>query len=214
VLTPDRPKIYHITHIDNLEQIVDGMLWSDAERIRRTLNCQIVGMNEIKRRRLEELEVTCHPGTRVGECVPFYFCPRSVMLYLLYQGNHPQLAYRGGQRPILHLEADLHGSVQWADTNRKRWAFTNGNAGTRYTPFFNDLMRLNDLNWESIAATDWRDPIVKERKQAEFLVQQCFSWQLIERIGVIDNETSERVSAILADADHKPAIVVARNWYY
>jgi hypothetical protein len=36
-------------------------------------------MNEIKRRRLEELEVHCYPGTRVGQYVPFYFCPGSVI---------------------------------------------------------------------------------------------------------------------------------------
>ena len=66
-MVPNHPKIYHITHLENLPQIVDGVLWSDAERIRRQLNCKIVGMSEIKRRRLEELEVHCHPGTKVGE---------------------------------------------------------------------------------------------------------------------------------------------------
>lgn len=214
VLNPDRPKVYHITHIDNLQHIVDGMLWSDADRIRRTLSCQIVGMGEIKRRRLEELEVTCHPGTRVGEYVPFYFCPRSVMLYLLHQGNHPQLAYRGGQRPIVHLEADLYASIQWANIHGRRWAFTNGNAGTRYTPFFDDLGRLNDLDWISIASNDWRDAIVKDRKQAEFLVEEHLPWQCIERIGVLDEDMALRVSVVLANAAHRPSILVAPNWYY
>jgi len=46
----------------------------------------------------------------VGDCVPFYFCPRSVMLYLIYQGNHPDLQYHGGQDLVLHLEADLYRS--------------------------------------------------------------------------------------------------------
>ena len=211
---PERPKIYHITHADNLPRVVDRVLWSDAERIRHVLDCQVVGMSEIKRRRLEELEVSCHSGSKVGEYVPFYFCPRSIMLYLLYQGNHPELAYRGGQRPIVHLEADLYTTIEWAEANAKRWAFTNGNAGTRYTPFFDDLNDLEMLNWDAIAATDWRDPIVKERKQAEFLLEQYFPWELVERIGVIDAETAQRVSGILANAGHKPALVVARNWYY
>src|SRR5580658_6852245 len=152
--------------------MVEGVLWSDAERLRQGLNCQVVGMGEIKRRRLEELEVRCHPGTKVGEYVPFYFCFRSIMLYLLYQGNHPELTYRGGQRPIVHLEADLHAVVEWAEANGKRWSFSNGNAGTRYTPFFDDLGEVNVLDWTAIAATDWKDPFVKERKQAEFLVEE------------------------------------------
>ena len=89
---PAQLKIYHITHLRNLTQIVaTGGLWSDAGRIERGLDCKIVGMSEIKRRRLEELEVGCHPATKVGQYVPFYFCPRSIMLYILHQGNHPDL---------------------------------------------------------------------------------------------------------------------------
>jgi len=78
-----KPKIYHITHIQNLNNILnDKMLWSDSKRLEFGLDCEIVGMSEIKRRRLEELEVKCHSGTMVGEYVPFYFCPRSIMLYI------------------------------------------------------------------------------------------------------------------------------------
>jgi hypothetical protein len=113
---PKNPKIYHIAHLQNLPQIVDAVLWSDAERIRRGLNCTVIGMSEIKRRRLEELEVGCHPGTKLGEYVPFYSCPRSIILFVLHKGNLPDLGYRGGQRPILHLEADLRAVIEWADS--------------------------------------------------------------------------------------------------
>jgi len=110
---PENPKIYHITHIKNLEGILnDEVIWSDAKRIELGLGCEIVGMSEIKRRRLKELEVKCHSGTMVGEYVPFYFCPRSIMLYILYMGNDPDLSYRGGQGPILHLQADLETTIQ------------------------------------------------------------------------------------------------------
>jgi hypothetical protein len=161
---PTNPKIYHITHLENLPQIADSVLWSDAERIHRGLNCTIVGMSEIKRRRLEELDLDCHPGTKVGEYVPFYLCPRSIMLFLLHRGNHVDVTYRGGQRPILHLEADLRMVAEWADADGRRWAFSNGNAGARYTTFYADLDQLGVLDWKAIGENDWRDPIVKERK--------------------------------------------------
>ena len=109
---PDNPKIYHITHVDNLAAIAHAdKILSDARRLTSTTNCTVVGMSSIKRRRLEEIEVSCHPGTRVGEYVPFYFCPRSIMLYILYMANHPDLAYRGGQRSIIHLQADLYAVI-------------------------------------------------------------------------------------------------------
>lgn len=213
-MPPKNPKIFHITHLENLAQMIGGVLLSDAERIRRQLSCTVVGMSEIKRRRLEEIEVDCHPGTKVGDYVPFYLCPRSIMLFLLDRANHPDLTYRGGQRPIVHLEADMREVIAWADSVGCRWAFSNGNAGAYYTSFSNDVEKLNLLDWNSIQATDWRDPIVKERKQAEFLVENFLRWDLVQRIGVIDNEVAEQAAGIIREASHKPQIVVERNWYY
>ncbi len=211
---PKSPKIYHITHVENLGTIVDDVLWSDAERVRRKLECTAVGMNEIKRRRLEELDVDCHPGTRVGHYAPFYFCPRSIMLYLLHRGNAPGLTYQGGQRPLIHLQADLYAVVQWADAESRRWAFTNVNAGAYYAQFFNNRARLDQLNWEAIAATNWRDPDMKEGKQAEFLIEEYFPWELVELIGVIDGEVAEQVQNAITQADHQPEVVVKPDWYY
>lgn len=121
---PARPKLYHITHVDNLRAIVaHGGLLSDADMIARGGPAQAIGMTGIKRRRVEDLEVDCHPGTKVGDYVPFYFCPRSVMLFVIQRANHPELTYRGGQGPIVHLQADLHAVVGWVEASGGRWAF-------------------------------------------------------------------------------------------
>jgi ssDNA thymidine ADP-ribosyltransferase DarT-like protein len=86
---PLEPKIYHITHMNNLPRILEaGVLWSDAKRLELGLVCDIVGMSGIKQRRIQELPVPCHPGTKVGHYVPFYFCLRSIMLYILCMGLH------------------------------------------------------------------------------------------------------------------------------
>jgi len=69
---PAQPKIYHITHVENLPSIVaDGGLVSDATMIARGGPAAAIGMSNIKRRRVEELGVDCHPGTKVGDYVPF-----------------------------------------------------------------------------------------------------------------------------------------------
>ena len=118
---PVRPKLYHIVHVDRLPSIVaDDGLWCDAEVVRRAPPGTTIGMTNIKRRRLTELRLASHPTLHVGDCVPFYFCPRSIMLYLIHQGNHPELAYRGGQGPIVHLQADLHACVAWAEDHGQR----------------------------------------------------------------------------------------------
>ena len=210
---PAQPKIYHIVHVDNLGSIIaDGCLWSDAVMVQRQ-GGTVIGMGSIKQRRFG-LPVSCHQGTNVGEYVPFYLCSRSIMLFVIHCANHPELAYRGGQQPIVHLEADLQQVVQWAEANGRRWAFSLSNAGAVYTQFRAGLDRLGDINWDAVAANDFRPADIKEAKQAEFLVQQSFPWHLVERIGVHSQGIVSRVSDAMHGAAHRPRIEIRREWYY
>lgn len=212
-MVPPRPKLYHIVHVDRLESIVDeGGLLCDAEVVRRNPAGTTIGMTGIKQRRLTELTLSSHPGLHVGDCVPFYFCPRSVMLYLLFQGNHAELTYRGGQEPIIHLEADLKATVAWANDAGQRWAFTLSNAGSY---FFEDRCRVADLgeiDWNAVQARDWR--ACKDGKQAEFLVEHYFPWDLIERIGVHSEQQYRTVVNALPPNGHRPRVEILREWYY
>lgn len=216
---PPRPKIYHICHVDRLPSIVaDGCLWCDAEVVRRSPQGTTIGMGAIKQRRLNSLALTSHPGLRVGECVPFYFCPRSIMLYIIHQANHPELVYRGGQDPIVHLEADLEATVAWADVNSRRWAFTLSNAGAFYFEDRADLACLGEINWDAVEARQWsgRDIAmeIKEGKQAEFLMEQSFPWHLVERIGVRSQATHDQTILALPGTGHRPVVEIRRDWYY
>lgn len=211
---PPRPLIYHITHVDNLRSILrDGGLLSDRLMIDRGGPSATIGMGSIKQRRLS-LPVQCHPGDHVGDYVPFYFCPRSVMLYVIHMANHPELTYKGGQSPIVHLVADLYDVIDWADRNQRRWAFSLGNAGAIYTEFRKRPEDLTQLDWERIPLTSFREPEVKEAKQCEFLVQDTFPWELISRIGVRDMQIQERVEAAIESQTHRPTVRVERGWYY
>ena len=211
---PAEPKIYHIVHVDRLASIVaDGCLWSDAEVGGRGQGGTTIGMDGIKARRLG-LPVECHPGDHVGDFVPFYFCPRSIMLYVIHCANHPELAYREGQRPIVHLEADLHEVVAWADANGRRWAFSLSNAGAYYTQFRARVDQLDEVNWPAVAATDFRAADVKEGKQAEFLVHQQFPWSLVRRIGVSAPGVAQQVADAMRGGNHRPVVEIRRDWYF
>lgn len=209
---PSQPKIYHIVHMDRLRSIIeDGFLWSDARMTTISRPGTTIGLSDIKRRRLQKT-LTSYPDLHVGDCVPFYFCPRSVMLFYLHMANSPQLEYRGGQHPIVHLEADLHQTVEWAEGQEKRWAFTLSNAGSYYFDDYADLADLDKLKWADIRATQWQDR--KEGKQAEFLVEWAFPWELIARIGVHSPSIARQVQEMMPETGHRPAVVVIRDWYY
>jgi ssDNA thymidine ADP-ribosyltransferase, DarT len=201
--------------VDNLAGIVaDGELLSDARMIARGGPARAIGMSAIKRRRVEELEVPCHPGTKVGDYVPFYFCPRSVMLFVIHRANHPELAFRGGQDSIAHLEADLRTVVAWAEDAGQHWAFSLSNAGAYYTEFRSRLGELDQLDWVAISATDFRTPNVKESKQAEFLLYERCPFHLIGRIGVRAPAVASRAHAAVARATHRPVVEVIPQWYF
>lgn len=210
---PSQPKIYHITHVDRLPSIVAAQcLWCDREIQRRDPPGTTIGMSTIKQRRLRELRLTSHPDLFVGDCVPFYFCPRSVMLYLIYQGNHLELSYRGGQGPIVHFEADLYAVVAWANASGRCWAFTLSNAGSRYFEDRSDLRRLGDIDWSAVHATDWQQ--CKHGKQAEFLLEHSFPWRLVERIGVKSRVAYEEAVRALPMQGHRPLVEIRPEWYY
>ena len=212
-MPPLQPKIYHIVHQDRLPAIIkDGFLWSDAQMVRRRAAVGTnIGMDNIKQRR-RSLPLSSHRDLHVGECVPFYFCPRSTMLYVIHRANHSELSYHGGQGPIVHLEADLHQTVNWAERDGRRWAFTDSNAGSFYFNDWSDLTNLGEIDWQAVHARDWQN--CKAGKQAEFLVEQRFSWNLVLRIGVFSKQVYARVATCLQASEHKPRVEIRHDWYY
>lgn len=211
---PEHPKIYHITHVDNLRGILnDDCLFSDRAIQARGGPKADIGISRIKKRRLE-LPVSVQPGTKVGEYVPFYFCPRSIMLFVLHKGNSPGLEYHDGQEPLVHLVADLHEAIEWAESERRQWAFSLSNAGARYALFHNRRDHLGKLDWSAINSRDFQSSEIKEKKQAEFLMHESFPWHLIRSIGVCSHSTRQHVESIAAQSSHHPTIEVHKEWYF
>ncbi len=209
---PSQPKIYHIVHLNNLPSILsDGRLWSDSVMVHRQ-GTTTIGMSKIKQRRLTKIKLTTYPDLFVGDCVPFYFCPRSVMLYMFNQGNHPEITYAGGQIQIVHLVADLNATVTWAERYSRRWVFTDSNAGSFYFNDYNNLAQLSNIDWNAVTSQYWME--CRDKKQAEFLIEEQFPWELIECIGVYSTEQVHKVNQTLQSATHRPPVQVMPDWYY
>jgi ssDNA thymidine ADP-ribosyltransferase, DarT len=99
---------------------------------------------------LKQIRVARCGGRFVGEFVPFYFCPRSPMLFTTNKGATGQPA--GCQRTILHLVSRVSVGISLG----RAWAVSDGNAGAFHTWFDSTLDAIKTLDWEAIRATDWR----------------------------------------------------------
>ncbi len=180
-------------------------------RPERDLDCNGIAHEHIKNRRAKRPVPTCEGGT-LADYVPFYFAPRSPMLYAI-NGGYVE-GYDGGQRPILHLVA----SVEAISEAGSPFTFTDGHADIFYSEYFDELDDLDKIDWDIMEERYWRDTAEdgdrKRRRQAEFLVHQFLPWNQIVEIGVINIDMAAEVTGIIEVADHKPNVVVRRGWYY
>ena len=115
---------------------------------------------------------------------------------------------------MVHLQADVKKVTQWTEEQNVQWAFTDRNAGSNYTEFFRTLEDLRRVNWDAVASTDFTTPLVKEGKQAEFLVYSFFPWTLVEKIGVISSSIRREVCDALRGMRDLPPVSGERSWYY
>lgn len=202
------PAIYHITHADNLVNIVrEERLWCDAQRIACGLVNTNIGYSHIKERRMRH-PVTVAAGGMLGNYVPFNFCPRSVMLYVVSEGHE---GYNNGQRPIVHLVSSIEAIL----ATGRPWFFTDRHADLGYARQFDSLDKLEEVDWTVMPIRQWGgNTEVKEKRQAEFLVHDWCPWPAIEVIGVINQAVASQVQAALENVGHKPSVEIHPEWYY
>jgi ssDNA thymidine ADP-ribosyltransferase, DarT len=202
---PPNPQIFHITHVENLRGIVaQGCLWSDAQRLARNLSTTNIGYTHIKQRRLNR-PVTVGRAGKLGDYVPFNFCPRSVMLYVVSRGHAD---YNGGGDRIVHLVS----SVNRATALGRPWAFTDQHADLGYAAYFDSLAMLSEVDWTVMPLAQWGgNDEVKAKRQAEFLVHDSFPWSAVEVIGVKNTTIAAEVTALVGGV---PPVTVRPDWYY
>lgn len=203
-------RIFHITHVSNLNGIIDhGGLACDRQA--QALGPICIGHQHIKARRMVR-PVPCFPGGTLGDYVPFYFAPRSPMLYSICCGNVQ--GYVGGQTQVMHLVS----SAEAVQTAGLSYVFTEGHAEISFSKFFVKLTDLKKIDWKIMEAKYWRDTDAdgdrKRRRQAEFLVHNFFPWNLIHYIGVYNNNVEREVNELLKGSTHKPKVGMERSWYY
>jgi hypothetical protein len=202
--------IYHITHLNNLERIIQANgPWCDAERVRQQFESVGIAHQTLKDRRARTVVAV---GGTLADYVPFYFANRSPMLYSIHTGY--VAGYDSGQKDIIYLLSTVERIAQ----GDRRWCFTDGHAVEALTQFFCDTAGLNQVDWAVIDHWSWKntdqDPDRKRRKQAEFLIHLSLPWDWIEGIGVIDAAVGKKVATVTAKAKHKPPIIVQPKRYY
>jgi hypothetical protein len=112
--------IYHITHVDNLAGMVGSGVCCDSDCQSGKVSAVNSGHRHIKERRAK-VAVPCGPGGVVADYAPFYFAPRSPMLYAIHRGNVDGADH--GQAEMVHLVATCEDVLKgWLAVRVHRWS--------------------------------------------------------------------------------------------
>lgn len=144
--------IDHMTHINNLDSILEhGLLAHNNPHKKVDISNQEVNS---RRNKIEHIY-----NRNIHDYVPLYFNPRNAMLYR----NQKMF---GDSIIVLAFDKDLLLS--------KNSIFTNGNAASDNTSYFNNIKDLLQMDWDKIWSSSWNgledSEVIKWSMMAEVLI--------------------------------------------
>lgn len=208
---PDKIYLFRITHIDNLDYILNtGKITCPNHADANSNYINIGDTTLIKGRKLREINV--EPNGTFSDYIAFYFGPRSPMLYNIQKGF--QGVTKRNPENIIYLVT----TFDEIKKTGKPYIFTDGHAYHLMTQFFNSEKYLNEVDWNTVNLIKWNDteedPDRKRRKQAEFLVQSEIPLSAIVAFVVYNNDAKSTVLAKFAETGFSGNIFVKPKWYY
>ena len=134
---PQNWVVWHFTHKDNLQGIVDdnGLLPSTMKA--PAVNVANTGIKG-RRATIRVRPDGTYPEATVAQHVPFYIAAKSPMLYSISKGHEE---YRGGTADLVFLGAAL-GDIAASGLT---WCVSNGNAAAAFTEFSRQLPTLGSF---------------------------------------------------------------------
>ena len=208
----DKIFIYHITHVRNLASILaQGGLISWNQIKRSGVTYSNIAHSSIQDRR-SQVTVPLYPDGNLHDYVPFYFGPRSPMLYSIANGYVD--GYNDGEEPVIYFVVSFNKIISY----KLPYVFTDGHAIMGYTSFYADPAKLDQIDWDLMGKTYWydtpEDPDRKRRRQAEALIHDRLPWEMVGGIAVKTEPVKSRVDQIISECAHKPIVKCMPQWYY
>lgn len=216
-------RIFHITAICNLASIVKAKaLHSNAVLKRKKIAYGNIAYQGAQGKRATKL-VEKPPGETIHDYVPFYFAPRSPMLFTINNGNVPDCPYR--QPDIVHFVT----TVETIAENELPFVFYDYNATLTIATCYSDLKDLDKIDWALFYENPCLDGYCKywnsrrdvpkyflrqETRQAEFLVHTRVPLKLMAMVGAYNEEKAAEVRHIFEDADLELKVQAKPAWYF
>lgn len=194
IINKEKKFCYRITHRENLEHILEnGLVNKSHVNANRSFisigNLEIIDVRSLTIVNLEDYG-------NIGDYVPFYFTPKSIMLLNIITGYYAPKVPKRDKGEIIVIRCLIEKLA-----NQPKWFFTNGQANDGESKHFNKLNELDQIDWDCINQSNFNkndgDYDRQRRYQAEFLVKDIVPIDCIESICVYDEETKTWVQTLL-----------------
>lgn len=216
-------RIFHICPICNLASIAKAKaLYAKAKLARKGMTYGNIAYQGAQGKRAAKL-VTKPPAGTIHDYVPFYFAPRSPMLFTINKGNVPDCPYR--QQDIVHFMTTVEVIVE----NKLPFVFYDYNATLDIATCYSNLNDLGKINWPlfyelpcldgycMFFKNDINKPkymLRRETRQAEFLVHEKVPLKLMDRVGVYSEAKAEEVRQVFRKAGVDLEVEAKPEWYF
>ena len=177
---------FRITHINNISHIAKCGIVKASSPL-HDKNFQPIGDSQVIKLRKSKVV----KGYHIGDYIPFYFGPRSPMLYVIQHG------YNGVQR--VEPEEIVYCVIKLDDliTDGIECIFTDGHALNILTSFYtkDKLVNIDSIvNYDDVYSSQWnleKDRDLKRRKEAELLIRDDLPAKYIKGY-VVYNEKAKQ----------------------
>ena len=207
-LNAEKALIFRIVHRDNVAWILEHGLHARNGLVcptyRNIGNADLIGKRATR-------TVPVAPGGTLNNYVPFYFTPYSIMLYNIHTGYG---VARVPNEDIVILVASLR------DLARKgfKYVFTNQHAYPVMAEYYNDLARLDRVDWPLLQSRRFKhdpdDPAKKERYQAEALIWQHVPVDALLGMCCYTKAVGLQLQAELKSRSLTLRTLVQTGWYF
>jgi hypothetical protein len=211
MINKNRRFCYRITHINNLPLLLQNGIVNKHHPNANGDYVEIGNPEIIDVRSTSPVKIQGYG--MIGDYVPFYFTPKSIMLYNIITGYWHPLVPRRNRSEILVIRCLIDDMI-----NLPRWFFTDGQGNDMASGHYNDLEELDAIDWHCIQNSDFTksdgDFDRPRRYQAEFLVHHEVPIDSIESLNVYNQQAADVVNDILNENNINLAVNIQPQYFF
>lgn len=208
-LSPEKGRIFRITHMANVPWILDHGLHCQNSPDKDPDYVTIGNPSLIDKRARRAVPISPHGF--LSDYVPFYFTPRSIMLYNIITGCGVP---RHNQRDIVMIVS----SVRRLRESGLPFVYTNQHAYPVDTDYYDGSSDLSQIDWELLRScnfkTDDADPGKQQRYHAEALVHRHVPVEAFGGVACYNDAVARDIQTLVDRRGLRLHIRALPGWYF